>query len=121
MVLIKGTGINSIYDHIFPNGKHYIGQTWQTVKARAAKDGAGYKDQELMWNAISKYGWDTVKTTTICSTTNQQDANFLEQYFIAKFDSTNRSKGYNIQEGGSDGLWSDDAKLRIKGRYYGEN
>ena len=51
----------SIYKHTFPNGKVYIGLTKQEPRLRF-KNGKGYEHCPLMYNAIQKYGWDSVVT-----------------------------------------------------------
>ena len=49
----------SVYKHICPNGKVYIGITMQNPKKRW-KNGAGYKNNKYFWNSIVKYGWDNI-------------------------------------------------------------
>ena len=51
----------TIYYHTFPNKKMYFGQTCQKLEDRWGKDGKGYIQQPIMWNAIQKYGWDNIK------------------------------------------------------------
>lgn len=51
-----------VYEHLFPNGKRYVGITSKPPKTRW-ENGAGYaKDgQPVMYNAIQKYGWDNIE------------------------------------------------------------
>ena len=49
----------SVYVHVFPNGKRYVGITGRPVKERW-KNGSGYHGQ-VVENAIKKYGWDNIK------------------------------------------------------------
>lgn len=51
----------SVYVHVFPNGKLYIGATRQEPKKRW-RGGGGYRNQKAMHEAILKYGWDNIKT-----------------------------------------------------------
>ena len=53
--------VGCVYVHYFPNGKMYFGITSQSPQARWGKDGAGYKNQPIMWRAIQKYGWDNIQ------------------------------------------------------------
>ena len=52
-------GLYSVYIHIFPNQKVYIGITKQEVKKRW-KLGEGYKGQDYVYKAIKKYGWANI-------------------------------------------------------------
>lgn len=45
----------SVYVHVFPNGKLYIGATRQEPKKRW-RSGGGYRNQKAMYEAILKYG-----------------------------------------------------------------
>ena len=48
----------TVYVHITPNNKYYVGITKQNVQNRW-KNSLGYKSQRLFWRAIQKYGWDS--------------------------------------------------------------
>jgi len=95
------------------NNKVYIGQTWASLKKRAGKNGINYKKNILLYNAILKYGFDSFyyEVLTFCS--NQDVADFWENYFIVLYDSINRIKGYNLTFGGSAGLKSEYTKKRM--------
>lgn len=89
-----------IYKYTSPSGKVYIGQTKRTVEERAKdSDGSGYKKCTIFYNAIKKYGFNNFKVEII-EECNDILLNEKEKYWIAYYDSTNREKGYNIQEGG---------------------
>lgn len=116
--------LNTIYVlHNTINSKVYVGQTWQTLHDRF-DHGNGYANCLYLWNAIKKYGTDSFyyEILTVCST--QEIADYWEEYFISKFDSCNRNKGYNLRSGGSRGLQSDETKKRMsiaqKGRIVSE-
>lgn len=87
-----------VYVHQFPNGKRYVGQTKRPLKVRWLSDGSGYKGQ-FVYRAILKYGWDNV-LHTVYSVDNQQEADYLERYLIAYYNTTDRKNGYNISTGG---------------------
>ena len=90
----------TLYKHIFPNGKIYIGITCQDPIIRWRKDGSGYKNNPLMWKAIQKYGWENI-THEICYTNLSEDeANNLEQALVKEYNSTDPKFGYNIRPGG---------------------
>lgn len=87
-----------VYIYTFPNGKKYVGQTANTLKARA-RYGEGYSNSPAVYNAIKKYGWDNiVKEIIQCS--NQEEMNELEQYYIKLYRTYDRQYGYNLTLGG---------------------
>jgi len=47
----------SVYQHVSPNGKKYIGITSLPVKLRW-KNGTNYRNNPHFTHAIKKYGWD---------------------------------------------------------------
>jgi hypothetical protein len=58
IILKKGGKMNkpyTLYEHIFPDGKRYIGITCQAINARW-KNGHGYETQSKVYEAIQKYG-----------------------------------------------------------------
>ncbi len=89
----------TIYKHIFPNGKIYIGITQQDPKIRWAK-GLGYKRNTLMWRAIKKYGWENIKHEILEVNLTEDEANKKEIELIEKFNTTDFNFGYNIRSGG---------------------
>lgn len=50
----------SVYVHVFPNGKLYIGSTRQEPKKRW-RYGGGYKNTKTIYEPILKYGWENIK------------------------------------------------------------
>lgn len=86
----------SVYRHVFPNGKMYIGIT-SDIKKRW-RNGSGYKTQKKMQNAINKYGWENVNHEIILDGLDCETAKELEMFFIEKFDTVNN--GYNSSIGG---------------------
>lgn len=88
-----------IYCHTAPNGKRYIGQTCQEPEKRWA-NGHGYKGQQHFKRAIDKYGWDNFKHVVLCTVSSKENADFLEQWFIEKWDTFNPEHGYNHTKGG---------------------
>lgn len=111
-------GKHLIYKHTFPNDKVYIGQcvgnTIEDAEKRWGKDGNSYKKQ-LVYRAIKKYGWDSIRHEILEVVNSQEDADKQEIYYIALYDSTDKLKGYNIQLGGNKnkkGKYEGNAKER---------
>ena len=90
----------TVYMHICPNGKRYIGITRQ-IPERRWQNGAGYKHNEYFWRAIQKYEWNNFKHIIIENNLTVHDANQMEIELIAKFKSNDRKYGYNIESGGN--------------------
>lgn len=92
----------TLYKHIFPNNKVYIGITSLSVNARWA-NGKGYRDQALMKNAIDKYGWKNIKHEVLFTVNNKVLAEKFERIYITQiYHSNDHCFGYNIQLGGLD-------------------
>lgn len=111
-----------IYCHTAPNGKRYIGQTCQEPERRWS-NGHGYDTQQHFKRAIDKYGWDNFEHVVLCSVSSKDDADFLERWFIAKYDTCNPDKGYNHALGGAGntgGTWDDDRKMAFSEHMSGE-
>ena len=89
----------TVYMHISPSGKRYIGITSQKTKKRW-QNGKGYIGNQHFTNAIEKYGWDNFKHIIIAKGLSEEEAKWLEIELIREWDSTNPSKGYNISLGG---------------------
>ena len=82
------------------NQKVYIGITGRKPSERW-QNGNGYKLNPYFWNAIQKYEWDGFDHEIIEDNLTRKEAEQKEIYYIKKYDSTNHSKGYNIQRGGN--------------------
>lgn len=89
----------TVYMHICPNKKKYIGITMQDVKRRWA-NGKGYKHQQHFYNAILKYGWDNIEHIVVAENLTRKEAGNLEQELIARHKTYNRVYGYNTSLGG---------------------
>lgn len=91
----------TIYEHIAPNGKRYIGQTCQSL-SRRWRNGNGYVRNTYFYRAILKYGWDNFQHNTICKCATLEEANRIESDLIAQYRTNSPEYGYNIS-GGADG------------------
>ena len=83
------------------NSKVYIGQTRTSVEQRWKEHliHAQY-DAQVINRAMKKYGVDKfyIETLEIC---NLNILDYREMYYIDLYDSTNKSKGYNVSIGGN--------------------
>ena len=104
----------SVYKHVFPNGKVYIGITSLDVNKRW-RDGFGYLDkshdgkyiQRRMFKAIVKYGWINISHEIVADGLSEQEAKTMEMQLIGQYKSNEYQFGYNI-----DGPEEDDDKLQ---------
>lgn len=110
----------TVYRHISPSGKVYIGITCMKPEYRW-NHGKGYKeiDQPVFSRAIKKYGWDNITHEILYSGLTEKDAKNLEINLIKQYKSLGLS--YNITDGedGGRGLhnkrkkMSDETKLKM--------
>jgi len=94
------------------NGKIYIGQH---IGTKPSYIGSGM----LLKAAIKKYGRENFKREIIEYCDNVDQANEREIIWIARYDSTNRNIGYNIERGG--GGVSDKQIENLKGNFRPEH
>ena len=112
----------SVYIHIFPNGKRYVGCTRQKPQARW-KYGRGYRNQKRLYEAIEEFGWDNIEHIIICENMPESDARQLEIELIKKYDTQNTEHGYNTKNGGQvfhlhSQEFLDDLQERMRGNKY---
>jgi len=85
------------------NGKQYVGQTTKDIEKRMQGHRAkvvSNRSSTKLHNAMRKYGVENFSVEVIDSTaTTQIELDFLEDFYIKKFDSIN--KGYNMKPGGN--------------------
>lgn len=108
------------------NGKRYIGITSQKPTNRW-QNGHGYHRCPIFYAAIQKYGWDAFRHEILYTGLTQKEAEQLEMDLIAKYDTQNREKGYNLAAGGETNAGfhrTEDFKRRLSlsrtGVYSGE-
>lgn len=92
----------TVYMHISPRGKKYIGITSQKLHRRW-HGGYGYKQNTHFFRAIMKYGWNNFEHIILDERLTKEEACALEQHYIKKFDTRNPHKGYNQSIGGDVG------------------
>ena len=89
----------SVYVHVFPNGKLYIGSTRQIPTCRWRK-GSGYRNCKTMNDAISEFGWDNIQHIVLFDGLEQQEAMSIERELIKKYHTQDPAYGYNTKNGG---------------------
>ena len=103
----------TVYMHIFPNNKKYIGITSKKIKQRW-ESGTGYKNQRLMFRAIEKYGWNNIEHKILYTNLSKKEAEQKEIELIEQYKSNNSNYGYNIENGGNSiGKHSKETRLKI--------
>ena len=90
----------TVYKHIGPTGKVYIGITRKKPERRW-DNGKGYKHSPHFWAAIQKYGWDAFGHEILATGLQKEEAERMEIELIAQHHSTDRRFGYNADLGGS--------------------
>lgn len=87
----------TIYRHITPDGKSYIGCTSRTIKERWQ---FGYHHSKRFNLMVKQYGWDGMQHEILAVVADEKVAYRIEQEMIAKYQSTNPNFGYNTSKGG---------------------
>ncbi len=109
----------TVYRHVFPNGKSYIGITGNKPEMRW-NCGSGYYKNQYMHAAIKKYGWKNVKHQIWFIGLSKKEAERIERKMIALFKSNNRDYGYNITSGGECiGKHSEESKAKMREKLKG--
>jgi group I intron endonuclease len=105
------TGI--IYMYTAPNGKSYVGQTWDEQKRRWDHRSPSRK-KSVFHTAIKKYGKDSFVYEILHSNIEtQEELNRLESETIARFN-TIAPHGYNLTTGGEGGKHHEVSKQKMR-------
>lgn len=108
----------SVYIHVFPNGKVYIGITSRKPEVRWGCNGYLYH-RARMKTAIKKYGWSNIEHYILESGINKEQAEELEMKLIKSHRSNEKEFGYNTSIGGDNGCLgykhSEESKKKMKG------
>lgn len=89
-----------VYCYQSPSGKRYIGQTKTSLAQRAGPNGENYEGCAIFWNAIQKYGWDSMTPTVLADNLSKEEADELEIKYIKEFKTLDIRYGYNMKTGG---------------------
>lgn len=90
----------TVYMHIVPNGKRYVGITASYYPEHRFSNGSGYIGNERFYADIQKYGWDNIQHIICAEGLDIPEACDLEVQLIREFDTTNPENGYNKSKGG---------------------
>lgn len=92
----------TIYMHISPNGKKYVGQTSRRDVEKRFRNGKGYKGNRMFRQDINYYGWNSFEHKILYThIKTQEEADAIEIRLIEKLDLMNPRKGYNVMSGGT--------------------
>jgi len=90
------------------NNKSYIGQTTRPLHKRIYEYKSAFNlnkfYNQYLLNAFNKYGWDNFEFKIIDTGSTIDGLNKKEIYYIRKFNTTNKSVGYNITNGGRNSI-----------------
>jgi len=114
----------TVYRHIFPNSKSYIGITSKSPEQRWL-NGEGYKGQ-FVYKPIKKYGWNNIKHEILYTNLTLEEANVREKECIKTFNTyayKKNAKGYNCTLGGDGtcGTPLNDAQKEILSQIHNSN
>ena len=91
----------TVYMHISPSNKRYIGITSRTPEKRWGHNGNNYRKtghHKYFVAAIDKYGWDNFKHEIILTDRSESEAKYAEKYLIAWYKTHDGC--YNLTDGG---------------------
>lgn len=89
------------------DNKKYVGQTGRTIEARwkehlhSARQPSRIKQCPYLYAAMNKYGSENFTIVEIDRSENEDQIDDVEELWIAKLGTTDRSRGYNISFGGA--------------------
>lgn len=101
----------SVYCHITPNGKMYIGISCDP-KNRWGSNGCNYGKNYRFYRAIKKYGWGAISHTILFAGLKLEQAKEIEIDLINRWHLTDFKHGYNLRDGG-DGTFSLESRQKM--------
>lgn len=116
----------TVYEHITPSGKRYIGITIRKNPNKRWRNGTGYRKDTPFGKAIEKYKWENIQHNIVSTDLTEKEAKWLENYLICyyrTFVGFKDCKGYNCTLGGDGTVgWkqSDDAKRKQSEAHKGD-
>ena len=102
----------SVYIHIVPNNKIYVGATMNDPKYRWG-NGKGYSKNKQFYRDIMTYGWNNITHLVPYDNLTKEEAKEKERELISFFNSNNSQYGYNKSKGGEIGE-SPSLETRLK-------
>ena len=116
----------TVYEHITPSGKRYIGITHLKPEERW-RNGRGYKKGSAFRRAIDKYCWNDIQHNIVSTDLTEKEAKWLENYLICyywTFVGFKDCKGYNCTLGGDGNVGrkpTEEEKNRISEKLKGKH
>lgn len=112
----------TIYCHIFPNKKRYIGLTKTSLRVRW-ENGKKYKTCPLVNRAINKYGWENINHEILGEYETKQEAEIMERIYIIQYKTNDPKYGYNILPGGdvASNEITDDMRIKLGNGWRGKH
>lgn len=116
----------TVYEHITPSGKRYIGITSRENPKQRWKCGSHYKKGSAFRGAIDKYGWNDIQHNILFNDLTEKEAKWLENYLICyywTFVGFKDSKGYNMTLGGEGVVgWkhTEESKMKMSNVHKGK-
>lgn len=99
------------------NDKKYIGQTWNTLRARFNSHASTNSSCVKLKNAILRHGKDKFKISTLMHCYSQDEMDFWEEFYITKYNSIN--VGYNLKKAGAKGQHSIETLKKLSESHKG--
>lgn len=90
----------TVYIHISPSNKKYVGITSLNPPKKRWANGKGYSKNKYFIRAIEKYGWNNFEHIIYMDNLSEKEAKALEIKLIAEYKSNQNEYGYNITNGG---------------------
>lgn len=114
---------NNLYGLIYKitnkiNNKIYFGQTIRSLFERI-KDYKLLKTNHYLQNSINKYGFENFEFEIIDTATTIEELNEKEIFYINKFNSMDKTIGYNLESGGNNALASNETKEKMSKSHTG--
>lgn len=103
MINYRENNIWSVYIHISPSDKYYVGITSQNPISARWRNGKGYRNNLHFWRVIQKYGWDNFEHEIFAEHLTKDEACEMEKILIRELDSNDVKHGYNKSSGGEYG------------------
>ena len=102
---------HTVYRHVSPSGKSYVGQTLN-YKQRSYIHKRATTHCVAFASAIKKYGWNNFEHQILATGLTLHAANHFEVFYINHFNSI-APNGYNIRGGGDNLMVHEDTKKKI--------
>lgn len=94
------------------NNKIYIGQTVRSLNDRIDDYQKGLGNNYLN-NSFKKYGFENFEFSIIDTATSIDELNSKEIHWINKYNTTDKNKGYNLEDGGRNSLLSQETREKM--------